>query len=143
MPKKVITEATLPVALHLIDTWKGRLTWNAYRDKLVEALHVKGGLTTGTLKKHAEIQRSFTMRQKELREKASEDAGTEDVTLDFLKAENEALAVKVRRLEDKLNLYKEQFVRWQNNLYQMPGVDMEVLNSNIDKPLVPVDRVSK
>jgi dynactin complex subunit len=140
MPKIVITEDTLPVALHLLDQWSGKLTWDEYAKKLGEALGIT--VTQGAIKKHSQIQAAYTAKKKALREKAESAPSSGDVTIDSLMAENEALESKVRRLEKEINLYKEQFVRWQHNLYMMPGVDMDGLNANLDKPLVAVDRVS-
>lgn len=140
MPKIVITEDTLPIALNLLDKWAGKLTWDEYAKTLGEALGIT--VTQGAIKKHKKIQAAYTAKKKVLRDKAELTPSSGDVTIDSLMAENEALESKVRRLEDEVNLYKEQFVRWQYNLYMMPGVDMEELNSNIDKPLVAVDRIS-
>lgn len=57
-----------------------------------------------------------------------------------LRAENDALVAKVKRLEEAVNLYKEKFVRWQKNLYMMPDVDMEKLDFKLNKPLYLIDR---
>lgn len=140
MPKKVITEETLPRALHLLDQWQGKLRWDEYAKRVGDALGVN--VTKGALQKHQAIQDAFSDRQDALRKQAKDAATTGDVTLDFLKDENQALQAKVERLEKKIALYKEQFVRWQSNLYMMPNVDMEELNSKIDKPLTNLKRSS-
>jgi len=141
MPKIVITESTLPIALNLLDKWTGKLTWNEYVKKLGEELGTT--VTPGAIKKHEKIQAAFTSKKKTLKDKVESSGLSGNATIDSLIAENESLESKVRRLEDELNLYKEQFVRWQHNLYMMPGVDMDALNATIDKPLVAVDRVSR
>ncbi|MEW8309061.1 MAG: hypothetical protein AB2652_04770 [Candidatus Thiodiazotropha endolucinida] len=138
MPKKVITPDTIPVALHILDQWEGRLTWDRYAKKVGEALG--DTVTRGALAKWSEIQDAFTGRQRELREEAGVVATTGDVTLDDLKAQNRAQDAEIKRLKRTIARYREQFARWQKNLYMMPGVDMEALKGGIEQPLPPLTR---
>jgi hypothetical protein len=142
MPKIVITERNLPLALHTLDKWKGKLTWGFYAAKLAEVLGV-GSISRHTLLKYPEITQAFELKKQQLADKKSEGVVDDDARIAMLQAGNEALEAKINRLEDTVNRYKEQFVRWQSNLYMMPGVDMEKLDSEINKPLVAVDRGSE
>jgi len=69
-------------------------------------------------------------------------AGTVEVnlTIEFAKQQIATLEAKVTRLEKEIELHREQFVRWQHNLYMMPRVDMEKLNATLDKPLPAINR---
>ena len=140
MPKTIITEKTLPVALHEIDQWSGKLTWELYAAKLASALGEKR-ISRYTLMSYPPLVEAFNAKKDALRD-AIQNAGDsdKDFTLDFAKEQIATLESKVTRLETQINLFREQFVRWQHNLYMIPGIDMEQLNAQLNKPLPEVKR---
>lgn len=140
MPKMIITERTLPVALHEIDKWSGKLTWEKYAERLAFALGEKR-ISRHTLLSYPVLVEAFNAKKDALRAAAeSSSSNGQDITLEFAKQQIATLEAKVNRLEKQNNLLVEQFVRWQHNLYMMPGVDMEKLNAQLDKPLQAVSR---
>lgn len=136
MPKKIITEKTLPLALHELDKWEGKLTWDSFASCLAKVLGEEK-ISRHTLLSYSALVDAFNDRKKALKEE-KEEKGEPDITLEFALKEIATLKAKVERLEKQNNTLLEQFVRWQHNLYTMPGVDMKRLN--LDKPLSGVDR---
>lgn len=137
MPKKIITEKTLPVALHELDKWIGKLTWNSYSAQLAKVLGEEK-ISRHTLLSYPALVEAFNDRKNELKE-ASEKKEP-DITLDHAKEQIIMLETKVQRLEKQNSKLLEQFVRWQHNAYMMPGIDMNTLNRNLDNPLPEVNR---
>lgn len=137
MPKKIITEKTLPLALHELDKWTGKLTWNSYAEQLAKVLG-ETKISRHTLLSYPALVEAFNDRKKALSESIKNKI--QDITLEFAKQQIEMLEAKVQRLEKQNDKLLEQFVRWQHNAYMMPGVDMHALNSNLDKPLPKVNR---
>jgi hypothetical protein len=137
MPKKIITEKTLPIALHELDKWIGKLTWNRYAEQLAKVLGEEK-ISRHTLLSYPALVEAFNDRKDSLKE-ATENKEP-DITLDHAKEQIAMLEAKVQRLEKQNEKLLEQFVRWQHNAYMTPGVDMKVLNKQLDKPLPEVDR---
>ena len=140
MPKLIITEKTLPIALHELDKWSGKLTWERFAERLAQALGEKR-ISRHTLLSYPALVEAFNAKKDALREAALNPSISEpNVTLEFAKQQIATLEAKVARLEKQIDLQREQFVRWQHNLYMMPRVDMEKLNATLDKPLPAVKR---
>lgn len=140
MPKKIITEKTLPIALHELDKWSEKLTWERFAERLAQALGEKR-ISRHTLLSYPALVEAFNAKKDALREAASNaNSGEPDVTLEFAKQQIATLEAKVTRLEKQIDLHREQFVRWQHNLYMMRRVDMEKLNATLDKPLPEIKR---
>lgn len=140
MPKKIITEKTLPIALHELDKWSEKLTWERFADRLAQCLGEKR-ISRHTLLSYPALVEAFNARKDALRESAlNADSGKPNVTMEFAKQQIATLEAKVARLEKQIDLHREQFVRWQHNLYMMPRVDMEKLNATLDKPLPAIKR---
>ena len=139
MPKKIITESTLPIALHEKDKWSGKLTWELYAARLASVLGEKR-ISRHTLLSYQVLVEAFNDKKNALRSAHESDTHEPDITLEFAKQEIATLEAKVARLEKQNTLLTEQFVRWQHNLYMMPRVDMEKFNVQIDKPLPAVKR---
>lgn len=139
MPKKIITESTLPIALHEIDKWSGKLTWELYAERLASVLGEKR-ISRHTLLSYQVLVEAFNDKKSALRTAHESGSQERDITLEFAKQQIATLEAKVARLEKQNNLLSEQFVRWQHNLYMMPRVDMEKLNAQIDKPLPGIIR---
>jgi hypothetical protein len=137
MPKKIITEQTLPIALHELDKWSGKLTWNKYAEHLSKVIGVNK-ISRHTLLSYKVIVEAFNDKKEMLKV----DGVTKefDVTLELALNEIKTLEDKVKRLEKQNQKLLEQFIRWQHNAYMMPGVDMDRLNQNLDKPLPQVNR---
>lgn len=140
MPKKIITEETLKLAVCELDKWSGKLTWELYADKLAQILGVTR-ISRHTLLSYPMLVQAFNQRKAQLKARRLACLGKEndsDITLEYAKEQIHLLEDKVERLE-KLNArLQERFVRWQHNAYMMPGVDMDRLD--FDKPLPKVDR---
>lgn len=140
MPKIIITGKTLPIALHELDKWSEKLTWERFAERLAQALGEKR-ISRHTLLSYPVLVEAFKVKKAALKEAAQNaDSGEPDVTLEFAKQQIATLEAKVARLEKKIELQHEQFVRWQHNLYMMPRVDMEKLNATLDKPLPEINR---
>ncbi|MFA6015686.1 MAG: hypothetical protein WC742_11530 [Gallionellaceae bacterium] len=139
MPKKIITESTLPIALHEIDKWSGKLTWELYAEQLASVLGEKR-ISRHTLLSYQVLVEAFNDKKSALKLAQESTPLEQDITVEFAKQQIAILEATVARLEKQNKLMSEQFVRWQHNLYMMPRVDMEKLNAQIDKPLPAVKR---
>lgn len=140
MPKIIITESTIPIALQELDKWSGKLTWVLFAERLAKTLGEQQ-ISRYTLMSYPVLVETFNAKKDALRATAQNLNSYEpDITLEFAKKQIATLESAVARLEKQNNLLSEQFVRWQHNLYMMPLVDMEKLNARIDKPLTEVRR---
>lgn len=137
MPKQIITEKTLKVALHELDNWSGKLTWDRYAQQLAKVLG-EDTISRHTLMSYKVLVEAFRERKESLKEAKNSDVP--DITLEFAKKQIAMLEAKVKRLESQNEKLLEQFVRWQHNAYMMPKVDMKLLNQQLDKPLPQVNR---
>ena len=137
MPKKIITDRTLPIALKELDKWSGKLTWDLYAKQLAKVLG-EDKISRHTLLSYPALVGAFNDRKKGLKEESEKEEA--DITLEHSKDQVTMLEAKVQRLEKQNTQLLEQFVRWQYNAYMYSKVDMKVLNSNLDKPLPKVDR---
>ena len=137
MPKQIITEKTLKVALHELDNWSGKLTWDRYAQQLAKVLG-EDTISRHTLMSYKVLVEAFRERKESLKEAKNSDAP--DITLEFAKKQIAMLEAKVKRLDSQNEKLLEQFVRWQHNAYMMPKVDMNLLNQQLDKPLPQVNR---
>jgi hypothetical protein len=139
VPKKIITEQTLPIALAELDRWSGKLTWALFAERLAEIFGEKS-ISRHTLLSYPELVDAFNGRKKDLKEFKQHQDKVSDITLESALKKIDTLEASLSRLERENAVLTEQFVRWQHNLYMMPGVDLEKLNREIDKPLVPINR---
>lgn len=140
MPKMIITDKTIPIALHEIDKWSGKLTWESYAARLAIALGEKR-ISRHTLLSYPVLVEAYNVKKDALRAAILDsDKKGQDIPLDFAKQQITMLEAKVTRLEKQNDLLHEQFVRWQNNLYTMPGIDMEKVNAHLNKLLTLVNR---
>lgn len=137
MPKKIITDKTLPRALSELDSWKGKLTWESYAAQLANVFGEER-ISRYTLMSYPVIVEAFNSKKRGIRQK-KEDFG-DDITLEFAKQQVEVLEAKVKRLESQNSKLLEQFTRWLHNSYMSSDVDMKALKERLDKPLPGVNR---
>ncbi len=129
---RIIDDDVTEVILHILDGWKGKLTWDA----LIKAIKasISTEYTRQALAGHARISNAFTLRKGQLaNENGKPLSGNSKVnaltdTATRLKAEN-------TRLKAEVNNYREMFLRWTANAH-MRGLTSEML----DAPLGSVDR---
>ncbi|MFN3983733.1 MAG: hypothetical protein ACK4SA_25470 [Caldilinea sp.] len=134
MPKKIVTQASLPKILRELDRWEGKLTWPLFCDRIAKALNVPS-VSRHTMYLYPAIKERFEQRQKDLRE--AKDAAPKDYTLEAANRRIADLEAQVKRLEETNTLLLDQFRRWQYNAYAN-NVRMDLLAW--DKPLPEVNR---
>lgn len=139
MPKIIITDDTVLIAFHELDKWSGKLTWERFAERLAKVLG-EVRISRHTLLSYPALVEAFKDRKVALKATEVPREGGKDITLEFAKHQIDTLEAKVARLEKQIELQREQFVRWQHNLYMMPRVDMEKLDTLLDKPLPAVKR---
>lgn len=137
MPKIIITEQSLQLALHELDCWKGKLTWDKFARKLSLTLGVKS-ISRHTLLSYPALVDAFKDRKEALR--VTNTSEEKDITVEHAMDQITLLEAKLERLEKQNQKLLEQFVRWQHNLYMMPNVDINTLNKQLNKPLHNVNR---
>ena len=138
MPRTFVTEKTMPVILHVLDKWSGKLTWDEYAQRVAVAIG-EDHVGRHSLLKYPQIVDAFNERKRALKEEFVQKQES-NVTLEFALSEMCRLEAENQRLQRQIKLFHEQFARWQYNLSMMPGVDMERLNTQLDKPLPRIDR---
>ena len=127
---RVIDEDVIEVVLHILDGWKGKLTW----DLLIAAVKasISADYTRQALSGHKRIAEAFVLRKrglaKEVGKLPSGDARTNGYleTISRLKVENQRLAAEV-------NNYREMFIRWTFNA-QKKNLTAADLNSPLLRP---------
>lgn len=139
MPKIIVDEDSKKEILKIVDSWQGKLTWNDLGERASRELGLDSPISRYTLMSYDDIKLAFTERKKQLREAPVANLDTGDKALDKAYERIQKLEAQNRRLQAELTLTREQFVRWQNNLYRM-GVDMNQIQKDLDRPLVNFDR---
>jgi hypothetical protein len=140
VPKIIITETTLLIGLHEIAQWTEKLTWERFAERLAERLGEKR-ISRHTLLSYPSLVEAFNAKKNALRERTNVHKSVEpELSVEFAKEQIATLEATVKQLERQNNLLRQQFVRWQHNLYMMPRVDMEKLNEHLDKPLPEIKR---
>jgi len=145
MPKQVLTSVNKDKILRIIDGWSGKLTWDKLCAKVVEMTDLDS-VHRNTLDGNPEIYDAWKNKKAELAKQKAElaklkdDAKDPSPTIESLLEENKELESRNTRLERKLNLYKQKLVRWQYNMQNMPGVDFEKIEPELDYPLPKVER---
>lgn len=127
---RVIDDQVTEVILHILDGWKGPLSWDA----LIAAVKasVSAEYTRQALAKHKRIADAFVLRKSMLaKQQGGKASGNNKVnaltdTIDRLTAENE-------RLKAELNAHRELFIRWTANALKK-GITSEMLDAPLLKP---------
>ena len=114
MPKLIVTKASLPKIMRVLDRWEDKLTWPLFCDRVAQVLQVKA-VSRHTLMGYESIQHRFRVRQQELRDGAGQTP--RDYALDAANKRILDLEAQVRRLEDTNLLLLQKFERWQYNAY--------------------------
>ena len=127
MPERIVTRASLPKILRILDRWQGKLTWPLFCSKVAQSLQVDS-VSRHPLLRYDAIQHRFNARQRELREEGTQQAV--HITLEEAMRQNKSLKAQVSRLEDTNRLLEEKFRRWQYNAYAH-NVPMD----RLDEPL--------
>lgn len=141
MPKLVITSKNLPDILHVIENWKGKLTWPLLCEKLTVLLNIDG-VTRQALSGYKEIQNAYTTRKQLLREGTVVEIKHADSNIEYFRNQVEILEAELKKSQITIERYKQRFVKWQYNAY-LHGVRMETLDDVIDvleKPLIEIKR---
>ena len=132
MPKKIITEQTLPVALGLLHGWQGKLTWDLYAEKLSKRLKVR--IAKRSLYKHDEIVAVYQQVQDRLKQEAPAESVT-PATLAALRQELEKTRSELAHQTQKVTNLQHALVRLQRNAYLVPGLDAKKLKDLLTNPL--------
>lgn len=133
MPKKIITEQTLPVALGLLHSWQGKLTWELYAKKLARRLKVDQ-IAKRSLYKHGEIVEVYHRVKARLKEQPPAEKNT-DATVERLRKENDKLRSELEHQTQKVRNLQNAIVRLQRNAYLFPGMDTKRLQDLLTHPI--------
>jgi len=140
MPKIIITESTIPIALHELVQWSGKLTWERFAERLAERLGEKK-ISRHTLLTYPVIVEAFNSKKSALRDAVINPVIKDaDLSIEFAKKQILILEETVENLQNQNNNLREQFVRWQHNLYSMKDIDMEKIGVKLDTPLPGISR---
>lgn len=130
---KNLTDDAIEQIVRLLDSWSGRLTWEALIDAIVTRLHCR--YTRQALHRHERIKMAYTLRKEVLGQsvkdgvpRCSGQLGEAMTRISRLEAENCRLEAENRRL-------LEQFVVWAYNAHAR-GLDKSFLS----QPLPSVNR---
>lgn len=134
MPKKIITEDTLPVFLHTLDTWSGKLTWDLYTKRMVTRLDEES-ISPVTLKTHRQIGEAFRQAKERLNAEKKQIISQYGVTAEFLKKENQVLKTKLERAEKDIEALQLLFNTLVNNLYMVDHLDLKAVQKAMTTPL--------
>ncbi|TXL16532.1 hypothetical protein BMR06_15690 [Methylococcaceae bacterium HT5] len=141
MPKIVITAENIPEVLHLIETWKGKLTWPLLCEDIMVMLELDN-VTRQALSGYKAIQETYTARKQYLRENKNAEVQPVNSNIEYWQTQVESLEVELKRANKTIEMYKQRFVLWQDNAY-IHGVRMESLDDAVemlDKPLTEIKR---
>lgn len=133
MPKKIITDKTLPNALGLLHNWQGKLTWERYAEALARRLKVDR-IAKRSLYKHDEIVVVFNQVKERLKH---QQAAVEcpDATVEMLRKELESVKSRLEHEKQKTYNLQNAFLRLQRNMYMLPNMDLNKLKKLLTEPL--------
>ena len=134
MPKKVITQDTLPVFLHSLDLWNGKLTWDLYTKRMVTRLNEES-ISPITLKSHRQISEAFRQAKERLKAEINHDVSQHGATAEVLKKENQTLKAQLERAQHDIEALQLLFNQLVSNLYMIDNVDLKAVQKAMSTPL--------
>ena len=134
MPKIIITEDTLPVFLHTLDTWSGKLTWDLYTKRMVTRLDEES-ISPVTLKSHRQISEAFRQAKDRLKAEKNRDISQHGATAEVLQKENQTLKAQLERAKNDIEALQLIFNNLINNLYMIDNLDLKAVQKAMTTPL--------
>lgn len=140
MKPKLISEKEIKVIEDILSKWQGKLTWDDFTSKVAKKLNLPS-LSKFTLMGYPEIKQAFLTRKQTLKEVHIKTIvvtpSGEDVTIEMLIKENEALKEQLRMVKNDIKIletsYADKYRTWAYNLSLIPNVDMSRLNDPLPK----------
>ncbi|SPX82040.1 hypothetical protein [Moraxella ovis] len=140
MKPKLISEKEFKIIEGILAGWNGKLTWDDFTSKVAKKLNLPS-LSKFTLMGYPEIKQAFLTRKQTLKEVYTKTIvvapSGENVTVEMLIKENEALKEQLRMLKNDIKIletsYADKYRTWAYNLSLMPNVDMSRLNDPLPK----------
>lgn len=142
MPKIMVDEDSKRAIIKIIDSWRGKLTWEKLCLHVSNELEFEGVISRHTLLAYDDIKNAFSTKKEHLKNAPEIKFGTGDLALQKAYGRISTLESANARLEKEIALVREQFVRWGHNLHRL-GVNMEEIYKHIDTPLVDHGRANR
>ena len=133
MPKKIITEDTLPVFLHVLDTWNGKLSWDLYTKRMVTRVDEES-ISPVTLKTHRQISEAFRQAKDRLKSEKMHDVKQHGATAEVLLKEKQALKAQLERAQLDVESLQLAFNNLVSNLYMVDNLDMKAVQKAMTTP---------
>lgn len=154
MPKKIITQNSLPHILQIINTWNGKLTWDLLSKRVALDLNIKDGVQRQSLSSYKVIHDTYIKRALILKEGSLTSTFPEDTdeTIKYLSQQVAALKIQLELANSLNESYKQRFILWQFNAYQhgvriasldnepIDKLALKKLKDMLEKPLTEVKR---
>lgn len=134
MPKIIITADTLPVFLHTLDIWSGKLTWDLYTKRMITRLDEES-ISPVTLKGHRQISEAFRQAKKRLKAEKNCDVSQYGATAEILQKENQVLKSRLERAQKDIDQLQILFVNLTQNLYAIDNLDLKAVEKALITPL--------
>lgn len=126
-----LTDADIALAVRLLDSWTGKLTWERYLALL--ATELGAFYTKPGLRKQPRILNAWEMARKRLENslQAVGVSGNGDAAIAELTRNVDRLKNEIARLEKENHDLLEQFQRWSHNAAYHKGMTREQLDQGI------------
>lgn len=127
-----LTKERIDQVVEILDTWKGKLTW----DLLLSALHAATGVRYSrfTFAEYPAIANAFSLKKEALRGTVTPERGEpRDERVRAALEQADRYKAKAERLQQENDLLLEQFVTWATNA-ERKGVTLHMLNAPLPKP---------
>ncbi len=134
MPKQVITKDTLPVFLHALDLWSGKLTWELYTKRMITRLREKS-IAPITLQSHRQISEAFCQAKERLKTEKNCVIKQYGATAEVLMKENQTLKAQLERAQSDVEALQLIFNCLVNNLYMIDNLDLKAVQRAMATPL--------
>lgn len=140
MPKIVINKDSKKTIIKIIDTWKGKLTWDLLCKRVTRELDLDEVVTRHTLLRYDEIKIAFKNKKDILKDSPAIKLELGDKALEKAYERILNLQTENSRLQSENSALREQFVRWQYNLYHIKGLEIKKIMDNVNHDLPPINR---